>query len=115
MARDVRPMLSRYSRDPLPSQIFMPEELSGREDVEPEMNQRSSARTARRKTRLVVRRGRIGVPVEVERENLRGVGAKIEYVPVPVLCILEICLFTQYKHIGFTGLDDVRHSRGFHE
>lgn len=40
--------------------------------------------TARRKTRLVVRRGRTGSPLRL-RENLRGVGAKTEYVPVPVL------------------------------
>jgi hypothetical protein len=63
----------------------MPASESGREDVLPEMNQRSSAMTARRKTRFVVRRGRIGVPSVVERANLRGRGAKIEYVPVPVL------------------------------
>lgn len=56
----------------------------------PEMNQRSSARTARRKTRLVVRRGRIGVygssdVVEgLEREKRICGGAKIERVPVPV-------------------------------
>lgn len=49
------------------------------------MNQRSSARTARRKTRFVVRRGRMGVPSGVERENFRGRGAKRERVPVPVL------------------------------
>jgi hypothetical protein len=62
----------------LPSQIFIPAAERGREDVEPEMNQRSSARTARRKTRFVVRRGRMGVPVGEERENFRGVGAKRE-------------------------------------
>lgn len=39
----------------------MPWAVRGVEVVEPEMNQRSSAMTARRKTRLVVRRGRIGV------------------------------------------------------
>ncbi len=39
----------------------MPEAERGREEVEPEMNQRSSAMTARRKTRLVVRKGRMGV------------------------------------------------------
>ena len=39
----------------------MPEAESGSEEVEPDMNQRSSAMTARRKTRLVVRRGRMGV------------------------------------------------------
>ena len=55
------------------------------------MNQRSSASTARRKTRFVVRRGRIGiggaeaVTEALEREKRRGVGAKRERVPVPVL------------------------------
>ena len=60
--------------------------------MHPEMNQRSSARTARRKTRLVVRRGRRGVPDGVERENLRGRGAKIARVPVPVLNDCVSCL-----------------------
>lgn len=41
----------------------MPAADRGREDVEPDMNQSNSAITARRKTRLVVRRGRIGVEV----------------------------------------------------
>lgn len=63
----------------------MPASVRGREEVEPEMNQRSSAMTARRKTRFVVRRGRMGVPSRVERENFRGRGAKRERVPVPVL------------------------------
>ena len=68
----------------------MPASLRGREEVEPEINQRSSAITARRKTRLVVRRGRMGVggpPVGEgwEREKRRGGGAKRERVPVPVL------------------------------
>jgi hypothetical protein len=49
------------------------------------MNQRSSPITARRKTRFVVRRGRIGFPSGEVRENFMGRGAKIEYVPVPVL------------------------------
>ncbi len=54
------------------------------EDVLPEMNQRSSAITARRKTRLVVRSGRIGVGgceesfEGRERENRRGGGAKTD-------------------------------------
>lgn len=39
---------------------------------------------ARVKTRLVVRRGRTGVPLLL-RANLSGRGAKREYVPVPVL------------------------------
>lgn len=59
----------------------------------PDMNQRSSARTARRNTRLVVRRGRTGVRGEVEaelevlgleREKRSCGGAKRERVPVPV-------------------------------
>lgn len=49
--------------------------------------------TARRKTRFVVRKGRMGVRGEEglvgsegrEREKRRGVGAKRERVPVPVL------------------------------
>jgi hypothetical protein len=56
----------------------MPAAERGREEVLPEMNQRSSAMTARRKTRFVVRRGRMGVPVGEERENLRARGAKRE-------------------------------------
>jgi len=47
--------------------------------VQPETNQRSSAMTARRKTRFVVRRGRRRVPVEGSlRENFKGRGAKRE-------------------------------------
>jgi hypothetical protein len=57
---------------------LIPASERGREEVLPEMNQRSSARTARRKTRLVVRRGRMGAPSGEERENFRGVGAKRE-------------------------------------
>ena len=59
--------------------------------MEPEMNQRSSAITARRKTRLVVRRGRMGMGGSCGfvdgrvREKRRGGGAKRERVPVPVL------------------------------
>ena len=49
------------------------------------MNQRSSANTARRKTRFVVSRGRMGVPVGEVRVNFNGAGANIERVPVPVL------------------------------
>jgi hypothetical protein len=56
----------------------MPAAVRGREEVLPEMNQRSSAMTARRKTRFVVSRGRRGVPVGEERENFRGRGAKSE-------------------------------------
>lgn len=65
----------------------MPAAARGNDEVEPEMNQRSSAITARRKTRLVVRRGRIGTPDGVASVNLRGVGAKRDVVPVPVLCM----------------------------
>lgn len=74
----MRPRLSRKAREPLPSQILTFWEDKGREEVEPEMNQRSSRIMARVKTRFVVRRGRRGVPVGVERENLRGEGAKRE-------------------------------------
>ena len=88
-------MESKYSRDPLPSQILMPACDKGREDVLPEMNHSSSARTARRKTRFVVRRGRTGVPSGVERENLSWGGAKRERVPVPVLC----------QHVSMRSLD----------
>lgn len=63
----------------------MPASVRGIEEVEPEINHNNSAMTARRKTRFVVRRGRIGVPSEFDSVNLRGRGAKIEYVPVPVL------------------------------
>ena len=56
------------------------------------MNQRSSAMTARRKTRLVVRSGSTEIGCEEgsdegrEREKRRAGGAKRERVPVPVLC-----------------------------
>ena len=56
----------------------MPASLSGTEEVLPEMNQSSSARTARRKTRFVVRRGSTGVPSGEERVNFKGRGAKRE-------------------------------------
>lgn len=55
------------------------------------MNQRSSAMTARMKTRLVVRRGRMGVGEDDgleegrDKEKRSGGGAKSESVPVPVL------------------------------
>jgi hypothetical protein len=63
-----------------------PASESGREDVAPDTNHSSSAMTALRKTRFVVRRGRMGVPVGEERANLSGFeGAKSENVPVPVL------------------------------
>lgn len=69
----------------------MPASERGRLDVEPAMNQRSSAMTARMKTRLVVRRGKMGVGGNEGswegrvREKRRGGGAKMESVPVPVL------------------------------
>lgn len=71
----------------------MPASDRGIEDVQPEMNQRSSAMTARMKTRFVVRRGRMGIAGEEgssgeegrEREKRRGEGANRERVPVPVL------------------------------
>jgi hypothetical protein len=56
----------------------MPALERGREEVLPETNQRSSATTARRKTRFVVRRGRMGVPAAEDRENFKGRGAKRE-------------------------------------
>jgi len=61
----------------------MPWVARGRDVVEPTTNQRSSATTARRKTRFVVRRGRISVGdvvvvEEVEREKRSWLGAKIE-------------------------------------
>lgn len=71
----------------------MPASESGIEDVLPEMNQRSSAMTARRKTRFVVRSGRIsiggsdGSEEGREREKRSGCGAKRESVPVPVLVV----------------------------
>ncbi len=55
------------------------------------MNQSSSAITARKKTRFVVRRGKTGLNCVGssaegrERVNLKGEGLNIEYVPVPVL------------------------------
>lgn len=111
-------MESRYARDPLPSQIFIPAAERGREEVEPDMNQRSSVKTARRNTRFVVRRGRIGVPVGDVRENFKGAGAKREMVPVPVLFVffrqlsilLGIIMIVQNKNwilpvrTMFTGL-----------
>lgn len=60
--------------------------------MHPEMNHSSSAMTARRKTRFVVRRGRIGIGScssslllgDFDSENRSCGGANIEYVPVPV-------------------------------
>jgi len=61
----------------------MPCVARGRDVVEPATNQRSSATTARRKTRFVVRRGRINVGdvvvvEEEEREKRSWLGAKLE-------------------------------------
>jgi hypothetical protein len=74
----------------------MPCADKGKVEVLPEINQSNSAITARRKTRLVVKRGstRIrgspGLVEGIEREKWRGCGAKIEYVPVPVLQVQEL-------------------------
>ena len=70
----------------------MPTSERGRDEVEPEMNQRSSAMTARRKTRFVVRSGRTGIGCDEgseegrDKEKRMAGGAKRERVPVPVLC-----------------------------
>ena len=62
----------------------MPWSERGLLEVLPAMNQRSSAITARRKTRFVVRRGRMGVgsaegsEAGLERANLSWEGAKME-------------------------------------
>lgn len=72
----------------------MPASDRGLEEVLPAMNQRSSPTTARRNTRLVVRRGRIGVgslwpsSAGFDRENFSWGGANIAFVPVPVLKLL---------------------------
>lgn len=47
--------------------------------------------TARRKTRFVVRRGKIGRPLSLS-ENLNGRGAKMDSVPVPVLIFVSCSL-----------------------
>lgn len=70
----------------------MPASERGRDEVEPATSQRSSAMTARKKTRLVVRRGSTGIGCDEgsgegrEREKRSAGGAKRECVPVPVLC-----------------------------
>ena len=69
----------------------MPASESGMDEVLPEMNQRSSAMTARVKTRFVVTSGRMGMgglagsEEGFDREKRRGFGAKRALVPVPVL------------------------------
>lgn len=83
--------MSRNSRLPFPSQILIPCSERGFDDVDPATNQRSSAIRARRKTRFVVRRGRIGVGYSEgfgdgrESEKRSCGGANMDSVPVPVL------------------------------
>lgn len=85
----------------------MPASERGMLEVLLEMNQSSSAMTARTNTRLVVKRGRTGVGGEEgddegrEREKRRGGGAKRERVPVPVL---EECKIGKYHIRGFNRL-----------
>jgi hypothetical protein len=64
---------------------------------------------ARVKTRFVVRRGSIGVPVGEVRANLRGTGAKRESVPVPVLFqqVSRDRLGGKMHTKGRTGLDEI--------
>lgn len=79
--------------------MCMPADERGLELVHPEMNQRSSVVTARRKTRLVVRSGSTATWADEEEEEDEGSsegedglerlnrswgGAKSESVPVPV-------------------------------
>jgi hypothetical protein len=54
--------------------------------------------TARRKTRFVVRRGKIGHPLSLSW-NLNGRGAKMDSVPVPVLIFVNLfpcCVLSQH-------------------
>lgn len=89
-------------------------------EVEPAMNQRSSAMTARKKTRFVVRRGSIGVSGDEgvvegrEREKRKGVGANSERVPVPVLDQYELDGHTSsyLPLLLVTCLDDAPHLGG---
>lgn len=71
--------------------MWIPASDRGLDVVHPDTNQRSSVVTARRKTRLVVRRGRTGIrsPVGEEGSGLDRLkrscgGAKRDNVPVPV-------------------------------
>ena len=83
------------------------------------MNHRSSAMTARRKTRFVVSSGRTGIGSAVgssagpERANFSCAGAKIEYVPVPVLCqSCEPIFYWQYEvkgHIPVRSMFSIVH------
>lgn len=96
----------------------MPASDRERLEVDPAMNHRSSAMTARMKTRLVVRRGKIGVGgveglVEGrEREKRSGGGAKRDRVPVPVLEHYKL-RFMGNRLPSDTCLDDVRRLAGF--
>lgn len=74
-------MLSRYSREPLPSHMRTPAACSGAVDVEPEMNHRSSWTIEGRWTFLVVSSGR----VQSFSEKRSCGGANKASVPVPVL------------------------------
>lgn len=72
--------------------------------------------TAWMNTRLVVRRGRIGIGEDEgsvggrEREKRSGGGAKMERVPVPVLKYHKLrVLIVIYQWPSGTCLDDVRH------
>ena len=72
----------------------MPVSAKGMEEVLPAMNHNSSPMTARRNTRFVVRRGKIGTGGSVgfedgrDREKRRAGGANSDNVPVPVLVIV---------------------------
>ena len=72
----------------------MPVAAKGMDEVLPAMNHNSSPMTARRKTRLVVRRGKIGTGGSVgfedgrDREKRRAGGANSDKVPVPVLVVV---------------------------
>lgn len=96
--------MSRYSRDPFPSQMRTFWSDNDVDDVLPVMNHSSSAVTARKKTRFVVRSGRIRIGLdgsvegrESSKRNWRG--ANREYVPVPVLGLgqSQYCV-SEYQH-----------------
>ena len=85
------------------------------------MNQRSSAMTARRKTRFVVTSGSTGIGGDDgsdegrEREKRRAGGAKRESVPVPVLCGGQLYQMGIWKTIEHTYPGDARRSQGYSE
>lgn len=85
------------------------------------MNQRSSAMTARRKTRFVVTSGSTGIGGDDgsdegrDREKRRAGGAKTESVPVPVLCGGELDQNGSSKTIEHTYPGDARRSQGCSE